>query len=136
MYLTSVNAYIYRFGRALNAAMAAPTPGSSNNNNNRKPQQGVAFIAICKGTAFYGYHVGYKTYLKVYLVDPRNKKRAAECLRSGSIMGTAFEVFEDHIPFILQFMLDQNLFGCGWVEVAECLFRQPLPSASFFFNEN
>lgn len=42
-------------------------------------------------------------------------------------MGTAFEVFEDHIPFILQFMLDQNVFGCGWVEVSDCKFRLPLP---------
>lgn len=93
--------------------------------------QFVAFIVACKGIPFYGFHVGYKTFLKIYVVDPKHSKRVADVLRSGSLMGnTAFEVFEDHVNFTLQFMLDQNLFGCGWVEVSDCLFRGPLPGAS------
>jgi DNA polymerase zeta len=93
-----------------------------------KPQY-VAFIVLCKGTPMYGMHVGYKTFLKIYVVEPRFKKRMSECLRAGAIMSTAFDVYEDHIPFPMQFMLDANLYGCGWVEVAKCRFRQPLPGA-------
>lgn len=42
-----------------------------------------------------------------------------------------FEVYEEHIPFLLQFLADFNLFGCGWVELGEeCRFRGPLPGSS------
>ena len=48
------------------------------------------------------------------------------------VMRQAFEVFEEHVNMNLQFMLDSNLYGCGWVEVSkDCLFRTPLPSQSF-----
>lgn len=92
-----------------------------------QPTQYVAFIVLCKGIPFYGYHVGYVTYLKVYIVHPRHKTRLSEVLRSGAVFGTPFDVFEAHVPFLLQFMLDANLFGCGWVEVGKCLFREDVP---------
>ena len=92
--------------------------------------QYVAFIVVCKGIPFYGYHVGYRPFLKIYMVNPLHKSRLSQCLRSGAVLGTEFDVFEDHIPFLLQFMLDANLYGCGWVEVGECLFREDVPGQS------
>lgn len=129
-----MNAYILRLGRALNRAIELSFPARPEKGNkaprDRGPPQFVAFIVPCKGVPFYGYSVGYRTYLKVYAVDPKYKKRMAEILRSGALLETQFGVFEDHISFLLQFMLDQNLYGCGWVEVGECLFRQPIPGES------
>ncbi|GAA5923255.1 DNA-directed DNA polymerase [Sporobolomyces koalae] len=120
----SVNDYIRRFGASLNSAMALSLP--SKHKQGQSPQY-VAFIVMCKGVPFYGYHVGYRPFLKIYMVNPIHKKRLSECLRSGAVLGTEFDVFEDHIPFLLQFMLDANLYGCGWVEVGECLLREGVP---------
>ncbi|GEM06150.1 DNA polymerase zeta subunit [Rhodotorula toruloides] len=120
----SVNNYIRRFGSALNRAMELSLP--SKHKKGQSPQY-VAFIVLCKGTHFYGYSVGYKPFLKVYMVNPRHKNRLSELLRSGAVLQTQFDVYEAHIPFLLQFMLDANLFGCGWVETGECAFREELP---------
>ncbi|GAA5899314.1 DNA-directed DNA polymerase [Sporobolomyces salmoneus] len=120
----SVNDYIRKFGASLNSAMALSLP--TKHKQGQSPQY-VAFIVLCKGVPFYGYHVGYRPFLKIYMVHPTHKSRLSQCLRSGAVLGTEFDVFEDHIPFLLQFMLDSNLYGCGWVEVGECLFREGVP---------
>lgn len=99
-------------------------------NQQKKTPQTIAYIVLCKATPFYGFHVGYRPYLKIYIAQPKSKVRVAEVLRSGAVMKTKFEVFEAHIPFKLQFLLDANLYGCGWVETSECLFRGPLPGTS------
>ncbi|SGY31587.1 BQ5605_C002g01244 [Microbotryum silenes-dioicae] len=141
----AVNAYIKRLARALNLAMdymtRDPQRGNRSNPNakagrhqSRPGQRGgaqsepatpaVAFIVPCKGIPFYGYHVGHEAFLKIYITRPTFKIRLSETLRSGVIMKTKFDVFEDHAPFLLQFMLDCDLHGCGWVEVDECRFRK------------
>lgn len=125
-----VNDYIRRFGSALNRAMELSLP--SKHKKGQSPQY-VAFVVLCKGTHFYGYSVGYKPFLKVYMVNPRHKNRLSELLRSGAVLQTQFDVYEAHIPFLLQFMLDANLFGCGWVETGECAFREELPGAFSYF---
>ncbi|KAG6857571.1 hypothetical protein H0H87_000170 [Tephrocybe sp. NHM501043] len=38
-------------------------------------------------------------------------------------MGTRFLVFESHLSFVLQFMCDFGLYGCGWIEVENVLQR-------------
>ncbi|KAM0793277.1 hypothetical protein ACM66B_000738 [Microbotryomycetes sp. NB124-2] len=130
----TVNTYIYRLGKSLNQALhltqskkAAAATGGAQHHNKQDPQN-VAFIVPVKAIPIYGYQVGYKPYLKIYITNPRNKTRTSELLRSGAVMGTKFDVFESHVPYHLQFMLDANLYGCGWVEVSdEARFRTPLP---------
>ncbi|KAA1065375.1 DNA polymerase zeta, variant 2 [Puccinia graminis f. sp. tritici] len=139
----TVHSYIRRLGAALNYATAASL-GKINKANpaDRGRHQYVAYIALCKGIPFYGFHVGYRYFLKIYCVQPKFKKRMAELLRTGKVMSPSaysqgdpakgtrpggFKVFEEHIPFHLQFMLDHNLYGCGWVELSNCAFRRPLP---------
>lgn len=126
--MRAVNSYIYRLGRALNSALALSAPPHTRVGG--KEPQAVAFITICKGTAIYGYRVGYTPFLKIYVIEGKDKSRVAKCLQSGVIMRTVFEVYEEHVGFILQFMLDANLYGCGWVELGDCLFRNPLPRES------
>lgn len=123
-----VNTYIYRLGLSLNHALDVTQRRSGADKHKQPPPQHVAFIVPCKAVPIYGYHVGYKPYLKVYITNPRNKTRTSELLRSGAVMQTKFDVFEAHVPYHLQFMLDANLYGCGWLEVSDAgRFRLPLP---------
>lgn len=88
----------------------------------------VARITLVKGVPFYGFHVGYKYYLKIYMLNPNSMKRLADLLRQGAIMKRGFQPYEAHLPFILQWMTDYNLFGCGNVDVDQVFFRGPVPS--------
>lgn len=38
-------------------------------------------------------------------------------------MATRFRVYESHLGFILQFMCDFNLYGCGWINLQEVFLR-------------
>lgn len=121
---------MYKLGLALNRALDL-SQRRFEDKKKRTPQY-IAFILLCKAVPIYGYQVGYKTYLKIYYVNPRHKKALGALLQGGAIMGTRFEVYEEHLNFTLQFMLDANLYGSGWVEVSnKCRFRNPLPGSSF-----
>ncbi|KAH9825066.1 hypothetical protein DFH28DRAFT_1077501 [Melampsora americana] len=143
----TVHRFIRRLGHALNYATAASLGQvNSNKSTDRSRYQYVAYIALCKGVPFYGFHVGYRYFLKIYCLQARFKKRMADLLRSGKVIDPSsyspyqtstnqrassgragFKIFEEHIPFHLQFMLDHNLYGCGMIELSECSFRLPLP---------
>lgn len=40
-------------------------------------------------------------------------------MRSGTVMKTRFLVYESHLSFILQFLSDFGLYGCGWIDLSE-----------------
>ena len=117
-----IHSYINRLARAINVCMAASL-------NRRDPAKSlfVAFVVPVKAVPFYGFHVGYRYFLKIYTLDPKYMTRLATVLRSGEIMKKKFIVYESHIPFLLQFMLDANLYGCGWVDISKAKFREPVP---------
>ena len=75
----------------------------------------------------YGFHVGWQFYLKIYMLNPAYMQRLAYILRDGSIMGRSMQPYEVHIPYLLQFMADYGLYGCGWVECQTVTFRNPVP---------
>lgn len=87
----------------------------------------VANIVLCKGTPFYGYHVGWIPYLKIYLVNPAYMSKLSDLLRSGEVMGFEMQPYEAHIPYLLQFLTDFNLKGCDSLNISSALFRSPLP---------
>ncbi len=87
----------------------------------------VASVMLVKGTPFYGYHVGNRHYLKISLVSPSQMQRAAGLLGSGEIMKRKWVVYETHLATKLQFMIDFDLYGCGWVDLSGGYFRGPLP---------
>lgn len=89
----AVNSFIIRFGRKLNQAIHLTFKDRPTDQNKpKKAPQHIAFIVVCKGTAFYGYSVGHEAYLKVYLSQPSLKKRTADLLRHGAILGTQYDV--------------------------------------------
>ncbi|KAG0330369.1 DNA polymerase zeta [Dissophora globulifera] len=116
-------AYIHQLGNSLNHAACI----TFNAPQNLWKSQYVAAIVPVKGIPFYGYHVGYSYFLKICLFNPDFESRIVDLMRSGAIMGTKFQPFESHIPFRLQFFIDFNLYGMGWIELEEALLRNEVP---------
>ncbi|EED13839.1 DNA polymerase zeta catalytic subunit, putative [Talaromyces stipitatus ATCC 10500] len=87
----------------------------------------VAHISLVKGIPFYGYHVGYRYYLKIYLLNPLNIIRLADLLRQGAVMKYPLQPYESHLQFIPQWMCDYNLYGCAYMDCAKAKFRSPVP---------
>jgi DNA polymerase zeta len=53
--------------------------------------------------------------------------RAASLLLAGAVLGKSLQPYESHIPFILQFLVDYNLYGMGHVHISKMKFRSPVP---------
>ncbi|KAJ8603905.1 hypothetical protein MRB53_042040 [Persea americana] len=87
----------------------------------------VGHISLVKGIPFFGYHVGYRFYLKIYMLNPLNMTRFADLLHSGTIMKQVFQPFESHLQYLLQWMCDFNLYGCTYIECDVVKFRDPVP---------
>ncbi|KAF8216234.1 hypothetical protein K438DRAFT_1901886 [Mycena galopus ATCC 62051] len=105
----SVDRYITKLSQSLNHAIALSLKKDI---TTFKPQF-VRAITLVKGVHFYGFHSSYSPFLKVHIADPAFFNRAVTIMRSGTIMGTHFQVFESHVSFALQFMSDFGLYGCG-----------------------
>ncbi|KAK0753578.1 hypothetical protein B0T18DRAFT_358164 [Schizothecium vesticola] len=119
----TVGEYIYRLHGSIDHALAS---ARHHHVVGRQPRY-VARITLAKGVPFYGYHVGYRFYLKIYMLNPNDITRLAELLQAGVIMGHEFQPFEAHLKYIAQFMCDFNLFGCGYIETDNVFFRAPVP---------
>lgn len=94
----------------------------------------VAHIALVKGVPFYGYHVGYKFFLKIYMLNPLNMIRLADLLRQGTIMKKAIQPYESHIQYLAQWMCDYNIYGCAYIDCKVVKFRSPVPDSIDFDN--
>ncbi|XP_017025136.1 DNA polymerase zeta catalytic subunit isoform X1 [Drosophila kikkawai] len=79
--------------------------------------QHVFKIQLVKGIPFYGYHRVEHQFLKIYMFNPRFVRRAANLLQSGAILSKNFNAHESHVPYILQFMIDYNLYGMSYLHV-------------------
>jgi DNA polymerase zeta len=119
----AVGAYIYRLHLSIDHALAV----SYRRNAYAETPKFVARITLCKAIPFYGYHVGYRFYLKIYMLNPMVMTRLAELLQQGVIMKQKFQPYEAHLQYLLQFMTDYNLYGCGNIEARKVCFRAPLP---------
>ncbi|KAJ7783795.1 hypothetical protein DFH07DRAFT_997017, partial [Mycena maculata] len=118
MRLGSVNRYIAKLTHSLNHAIAL----SLKKDVSFKPQF-VRAIVLVKGIHFYGFHSSHSPFLKIYIANPSFVNRAVTIMRSGTVMGTHFPVFESHLSFALQFMSDFGLYGCGWLDLSEVFQR-------------
>ncbi|KAI2778129.1 hypothetical protein F4815DRAFT_478865 [Daldinia loculata] len=118
-----VGAYIYRLHLSIDHALAV----SYRRNAHDGKSKYVARITLVKGIPFYGFHVGYRFYLKIYMLNPQVMTRLIELLQQGVIMKRKFQPFEAHLQYLLQFMTDYNLYGCGYIESQKVCFRAPVP---------
>jgi DNA polymerase zeta len=111
----TVNHYITTLTHSLNHAIAV----SMKRNPKSPHSQFIRAIVLVKGVHFYGFHSSYSPFLKIHIVDPTFVNRAVTLLQSGTIMKTRFRVYESHLSFILQFLCDFGLYGCGWIDLGE-----------------
>ncbi|KAH8728931.1 hypothetical protein GQ44DRAFT_818764 [Phaeosphaeriaceae sp. PMI808] len=81
------------------------------------------------GVPFFGYNVGYKIFLKVYMLNPLNMTRLTDLLHQGAILNRVFQPYESHLQYILQWMCDYNLYGCDYIRCSKVLFRGPVPDS-------
>lgn len=87
----------------------------------------VARITLTKGVPFYGFHVGYRLLLKIYMFNPIVMTRLADLLQQGVIMKRKFQPYEAHLQYLLQFMCDYNIYGCDYIQSGKVTFRAPVP---------
>lgn len=114
-----VKRYIGNLKQSLNHAIAL----SLKRDPISQKSQYIRAIILVKGVKFYGFHSQYSPFLKIMLLDPRLMSRVAGILQSGSVLSQRFQVYESHLSFVLQFMCDFGLYGCGSIEVNEAYRR-------------
>ncbi|KAK3311463.1 uncharacterized protein B0T15DRAFT_387080 [Chaetomium strumarium] len=119
----AVSEYIYRLHLSIDTALAV----SYRMEQYREPRSFVARITLVKGVPFYGFHVGYRFYLKIYMLNPAVMTRLADVLQQGLVMGRPFQPYEAHLQYLLQFMTDYNLYGCDFLDAGKVRFRAPVP---------
>ena len=118
-----VGAYINRLHLSIDYALSISYKRALREENSKF----VAQITLVKGIPFYGFHVGYRYFLKIYMLDPMVMTRLADILRQGVVMQQVFQPFEAHLQYLLQFMVDYNLYGCDYIDCSKAVFRSPVP---------
>lgn len=92
-------------------------------------RQHVHSCSLVQARKLYGYHSSEEVFVKIYLYYPHDVSRAANLLLGTSVLDTCLQPHESHIPFILQFLVDYNLYGMGHLHVSKIKFRHPIPDA-------
>lgn len=90
-------------------------------------RQHVHGCSLVRAKKFYGYHSDEELFVKIYLYYPHDVSRAANLLLSGAVFDKSLQPHESHIPFILQFLVDYNLYGMGHLHLSKMKFRNPVP---------
>ena len=116
---TLVKRYIAKLFRSLNHAIALSLKRNPHSHNS----QYIRAIVLVKGIHFYGFHSAYSPFFKILVADPSYMNRTSTILQSGSVMSTRFRVCESHLSFILQFLCDFGLYGCGVIELQDVFER-------------
>ncbi|MCJ1312399.1 DNA polymerase zeta [Agyrium rufum] len=118
-----VDSYIHHLHLSIDHALAV----SYRRNSFTGQTTFVAHVSLVKGVPFYGFHVGYRYFLKIYLLNPLHMTRLADLLRQGAIMMRPLQPFESHMQYLLQWMCDYNLYGCAYINCRKLNFRGPVP---------
>ncbi|KAL5444580.1 hypothetical protein PMIN07_000157 [Paraphaeosphaeria minitans] len=121
----AINAYMRSLRASIDHALAATYRRNAYDGKSVY----VGHITLIKGIPFYGYYVGYKFFLKVYLLNPAHMTRFADLLHQGAIMNRIFQPYESHLQYMLQWMCDYNLYGCDYIDCAKVQFRGPVPDS-------
>ncbi|KAG6430350.1 hypothetical protein SASPL_108415 [Salvia splendens] len=88
--------------------------------NTGSKRQHIHGCNLVRAKKFYGYHSSEELFVKIYLYPD-----AASAYRA--VPDTNLQPYESHIPFLLQFLIDYNLYGMGHLHVSKMKFRHPVP---------
>lgn len=114
---------------ALQHGAACRGGGNSSHAPPRQRRCHVYGATLVRARPFYGYHVGERLFVRITLLDPTDVTRAARLLHEQAVLGRSFAVYESHVPFMLQIMMDLNIAGMGLLSVSRASFRGNLPDA-------
>ena len=104
--------------------------------NGTKEEQFIHSICLVKGKPFYGFYACPMLFLRVFIYNPQYLTRIVNLLRSGAIMGKQFEIYEAHVPYLLQVCIDYGLYGMNLIHLSSVQFRRPLPINHHIFKTN
>lgn len=114
------HAYIQLVSRAMEKALKHRTFAGLK-------RQHVHGCSLVRAKKFYGFHSSEELFLKIYLYHPHEVARAASLLLGGAVLNRSFQPHESHFPYLLQFLVDYNLYGMGLIHLSKVKFRHPLP---------
>ena len=103
----------------------------------KKRRRRIARLQWVRGTPFYGFNEQESIFMKVYLYSPGDVRIVEQLFRTGlpaeRIIDenrdlVRYQVFESHVPFLSQVMMDYGLYGSGFAHFEGVTFRRPLPT--------
>lgn len=94
-----------------------------------RPRDHIYRLSVVRAKPFFGYCPSEQRFIKIELLDPGSVRKSATILQSGAVMGQPFQPYESHVPFLLAFLIDNNLYGMDCVDMISVTFRRPLPAA-------
>ncbi|CAK8544655.1 unnamed protein product [Lathyrus sativus] len=116
------DAYTYIVADSLEKALKLKASAGSS-------RQHVHGCSLVRARKFYGYCSFEEFFVKIYLYYPQDVSRAANLLLAGAVLDKSLQPHESHIPFILQFLVDYNLYGMGHLHLSKMRFRHPMPDS-------
>ncbi|KYN29250.1 DNA polymerase zeta catalytic subunit [Trachymyrmex cornetzi] len=116
----NTDSYAYQLAAAIDSALNTSF-GSTLSTN-----QHVYKIQRVSGIPFYGYHEKEHLFFKIYFYNPAIIKRTADLLQNGVVLNQTLQPYEAHIPYILQFMIDYNLYGMNLINLNSVKYRHSL----------
>ncbi|XP_022248567.1 DNA polymerase zeta catalytic subunit-like isoform X1 [Limulus polyphemus] len=111
--------YIHQMTHSIDSALNISLGNSASN------MKHVHNVTVISGIPLYGYHEKEQYFLKICLYNPLMTKRVAELLQTGAVMNKVIQPHEAHVPYILQFFIDYNLYGMNFINVSALKFRRP-----------
>ncbi|XP_076754833.1 DNA polymerase zeta catalytic subunit [Xylocopa sonorina] len=114
----NVDSFMYKLAASIDSAINVSLGHTMSNT------QHVHKIERVCGIPLYGYHKKEHLFFKIYFYNPAIIKRAADLLQNGTILNQSLQPHEAHVPFILQFMIDYNLYGMSLINLRDIKFRQ------------
>ncbi|XP_072748534.1 DNA polymerase zeta catalytic subunit [Anoplolepis gracilipes] len=126
----NTNSYAYQLAASIDSALNTSF-GSALSTN-----QHVYKIQRVSGIPFYGYHEKEHLFFKIYFYNPAIIKRTADLLQNGAVLNQTLQPYEAHIPYILQFMIDYNLYGMNLINLNDIKYRCSLQGYTTEDNQN
>ncbi|XP_020282558.1 DNA polymerase zeta catalytic subunit isoform X2 [Pseudomyrmex gracilis] len=126
----NMDSYAYQLAASIDSALNTSF-GSTLSTN-----QHVYKVQRVSGIPFYGYHEKKHLFFKIYFYNSAIIKRTADLLQNGAILNQVLQPYEAHIPYILQFMIDYNLYGMNLINLNNIKYRQSLQVCTMENSQN
>lgn len=85
-------------------------------------------MKVVEKIPIYGYYEKAVPFVKISLYNPADVNAVKEMLLSGCLHGKVMQPYEAHIPYLLQFTMDNNILPMGWLHISEFHLRGKEPS--------